>query len=122
MLVQAGLDGVRRGLDIETQQPPPLPTSLSEALGPLEKSEAAAQWLGAGLHSAYLAFKRAEVEGLGNRTRRRSAAVMRRPTEGENDMSQQLSREVEIEPAHTALLFVDVQHFNCTWEGGEYAA
>jgi ureidoacrylate peracid hydrolase len=32
-----------------------------------------------------------------------------------------LSREVEIEPAHTALLFVDVQNYNCTWEGGEYA-
>jgi ureidoacrylate peracid hydrolase len=36
-------------------------------------------------------------------------------------MSQLLSREVEIDPAHTALLFVDVQNFNCTWEGGEYA-
>jgi ureidoacrylate peracid hydrolase len=35
-------------------------------------------------------------------------------------MSQALSREVEIEPARTALLFVDVQNFNCTWEGGEY--
>jgi ureidoacrylate peracid hydrolase len=33
-----------------------------------------------------------------------------------------LSREIEIEPAHTALLFVDVQKYNCTWEGGEYAA
>jgi ureidoacrylate peracid hydrolase len=32
-----------------------------------------------------------------------------------------LSREVEIEPKHTALLIVDVQNFNCTWEGGEYA-
>lgn len=66
MLVQAGLDGVRRGLDIEAQRPPPLPASLSEALGLLEKSDASAQWLGAGLHSAYLAFKRAEVDGLGN--------------------------------------------------------
>jgi ureidoacrylate peracid hydrolase len=36
-------------------------------------------------------------------------------------MSQTSSREVEIEPARTALLFVDVQNFNCTWEGGEYA-
>jgi ureidoacrylate peracid hydrolase len=36
-------------------------------------------------------------------------------------MSPQLSREVEIVPARTALLFVDVQNFNCTWEGGEYA-
>jgi ureidoacrylate peracid hydrolase len=36
-------------------------------------------------------------------------------------MSQPLSREVEIEPAHTALLIVDVQNFNCSWDGGEYA-
>jgi ureidoacrylate peracid hydrolase len=36
-------------------------------------------------------------------------------------MTQTLSREVEIEPAQTALLIVDVQNFNCTWEGGEYA-
>jgi ureidoacrylate peracid hydrolase len=36
-------------------------------------------------------------------------------------MNQPLSREVEIEPAHTALLVVDVQNYNCTWEGGEYA-
>jgi hypothetical protein len=32
-----------------------------------------------------------------------------------------LSREIEIEPAHTALLFVDVRKYNCCWEGGEYA-
>ena len=36
-------------------------------------------------------------------------------------MNQPLSREVEIEPAHTALLVVDVQNYNCTWDGGEYA-
>src|ERR1700677_3607909 len=36
-------------------------------------------------------------------------------------MSQTLSREVEIEPIHTALLIVDVQNFNCSWDGGEYA-
>ena len=36
-------------------------------------------------------------------------------------MSQTLSREVEVEPACTALLFVDVQNYNCTWGGGEYA-
>jgi ureidoacrylate peracid hydrolase len=34
---------------------------------------------------------------------------------------QPLSREIEIEPAHTALLFVDVQKYSCCWEGGEYA-
>jgi len=36
-------------------------------------------------------------------------------------MTHPISREIEIEPAHTALLFVDVQKYNCTWEGGEYA-
>jgi ureidoacrylate peracid hydrolase len=40
---------------------------------------------------------------------------------GNIDMTQTLSREVPIEPAHTALLFVDVQKYNCTWDGGEYA-
>jgi len=34
-------------------------------------------------------------------------------------MSQTLSREVEIQPAHSALLLVDVQNYNCTAEGGE---
>jgi ureidoacrylate peracid hydrolase len=32
-----------------------------------------------------------------------------------------LSREIEVEPAHTALLFVDVQNYNCIPSGGEYA-
>lgn len=36
-------------------------------------------------------------------------------------MTQPLSREIQIEPAHTTLLFVDVQKYNCTWEGSEYA-
>jgi ureidoacrylate peracid hydrolase len=36
-------------------------------------------------------------------------------------MSTILSRDVEIEPAHTALLFVDVQNYNCLPTGGEYA-
>src|ERR1700722_20841777 len=31
------------------------------------------------------------------------------------------SREIEIEPARATLLFVDVQKYNCTWEGSEYA-
>jgi len=35
-------------------------------------------------------------------------------------MREPTSREVEIEPARTAVLFVDVQNYNCTWEGGEY--
>ena len=36
-------------------------------------------------------------------------------------MSPSLSREVEIEPAHTTLLFVDVQNYNSLPTGGEYA-
>jgi ureidoacrylate peracid hydrolase len=36
-------------------------------------------------------------------------------------MNAPLSREVPIEPAHSALLFVDVQNYNCTWAGSEYA-
>jgi glutamine synthetase len=64
MLVQAGLDGVRRRLQIETRNPPALPVSLGEALGLLEENRAAAEWLGEDVHAAYLAFKRAEIEGL----------------------------------------------------------
>jgi ureidoacrylate peracid hydrolase len=36
-------------------------------------------------------------------------------------LNHPLSREIEIEPARTALLFVDVQKYNCIWDGGEYA-
>ena len=36
-------------------------------------------------------------------------------------MNHPLSREIEIEPARTALLFVDVQNYNCVWHGSEYA-
>ena len=36
-------------------------------------------------------------------------------------MSQRLSREIEVEPAQAALLFVDVQKYNCSRDGGEYA-
>jgi ureidoacrylate peracid hydrolase len=36
-------------------------------------------------------------------------------------MTQQLSRNVTIEPEHAAILFVDVQTYNCTRDGGEYA-
>ena len=36
-------------------------------------------------------------------------------------MTRPTSREIEIEPEHTVLLFVDVQKYNCSWEGGEYA-
>jgi ureidoacrylate peracid hydrolase len=36
-------------------------------------------------------------------------------------MSHPLSRNIEIEPKAAALLIVDVQNYNCTWNGGEYA-
>jgi ureidoacrylate peracid hydrolase len=36
-------------------------------------------------------------------------------------VSQILSREIQIEPAHAALLLVDVQTYNCSRDGGEYA-
>jgi ureidoacrylate peracid hydrolase len=36
-------------------------------------------------------------------------------------MSHPHSREVEIEPARTTLLLVDVQNYNCSRKGGEYA-
>jgi ureidoacrylate peracid hydrolase len=36
-------------------------------------------------------------------------------------MSALLSREVPLVPAHSALLFIDVQNFNAHREGGEYA-
>jgi ureidoacrylate peracid hydrolase len=36
-------------------------------------------------------------------------------------MNQPLSRNIEIEPKAATLLFVDVQNYNCTWKGGEYA-
>jgi ureidoacrylate peracid hydrolase len=36
-------------------------------------------------------------------------------------MTHPHSREVEVEPARTALLFVDVQRYNCSRDGGEYA-
>ncbi len=36
-------------------------------------------------------------------------------------MTHPLSREIAIEPARTALLFVDVQNYNCSRDGGEYA-
>jgi glutamine synthetase len=62
--VQAGLDGIRHGWEIEAMDARPLPTDLEQALQLLEASEAAAQWLGTDLHSAYVLYKRAEIEGL----------------------------------------------------------
>jgi len=63
-MVQAGLDGIRRQLSIDHMTPRALPRSLGEALMLLESSEAAVDWLGANVFSAYLLFKRAEMRGL----------------------------------------------------------
>jgi ureidoacrylate peracid hydrolase len=42
-------------------------------------------------------------------------------TRWRNPVMHPLSREIEIEIAHTTLLFVDVQNYNCSIDGGEYA-
>ena len=65
-MVQAGLDGIRRQLNIEQTSPRPLPKSLGEALTLLERNESAAEWVGGNVLSAYLLFKRAEIQGLEN--------------------------------------------------------
>jgi glutamine synthetase len=66
VVVQAGLDGIRHERQIEDENPRVLPTSLEQALQLLEACEPAAEWLGADLLSAYLKFKRAEIQGLDN--------------------------------------------------------
>lgn len=64
MLVQAGLEGVRHGREVASHVPQALPDSLSKALDLLASSAEVAQWLGPELHSAYVPFKRAELESL----------------------------------------------------------
>ena len=66
MLVQAGLEGVREKRQIQLQDPEPLPGSLEDALKRLERTPAAAEWLGSNLLSAYLRFKRAEIDSIKN--------------------------------------------------------
>ena len=36
-------------------------------------------------------------------------------------MNHPTSRDIPVEPAQTALLFIDVQNYNCLWDGSEYA-
>ena len=64
MMVQAGLEGIRARRELAQVASRPLPASLSDALQALERSELAAQTLGAQVLSAYLAFKRAEIQSL----------------------------------------------------------
>ena len=63
-LVQAGLDGIRERREIDAARAAPLPQSLGAALTLLERTAAAAEWLGPNLLAAYLRFKRAEIAGL----------------------------------------------------------
>jgi glutamine synthetase len=64
MVVQAGLDGIRNHWEIADHSARALPTSMERAIELLEADEAAAQWLGGDLHSAYVMFKRAEIKSL----------------------------------------------------------
>jgi glutamine synthetase len=63
-LVWAGLDGIRQRRTLATTPGAALADTLPAALDLLAASEDARAWMGAGLHDAYLMFKRAEVAGL----------------------------------------------------------
>lgn len=77
VLVQAGLDGIRHGRQIDAI-PRSLPDSLDAALLALEASTAAREWLGPDLCAAYLEFKRAEIRAVADLD---EAAVCRRYAE-----------------------------------------
>ena len=62
-VVWAGVDGIRRKLDLGAEGPP-LPATLAEALDALEASDQARQWMGPVFHNAYLLHKRGELAGL----------------------------------------------------------
>jgi len=62
-LVFAGVDGIRRKLDLPSEGPP-LSATLSSALDALEASAPAKEWMGAAFHNAYLVHKRGELAGL----------------------------------------------------------
>ncbi|HLW24743.1 MAG TPA: glutamine synthetase family protein [Steroidobacteraceae bacterium] len=64
LMLQAGLEGVRRRLDLGAHRPRPLPDSLSVALTQLEAAPEAREWLGVELLEGYLKLKRAEIAGL----------------------------------------------------------
>lgn len=64
VMVQAGIDGIRKKRELDPGERRPLPTSLSQALTHLESTPAARSWLGADLLPAYIAFKRAELAAL----------------------------------------------------------
>jgi glutamine synthetase len=78
-IVHAGLDGIRKNMTLPPEQAdvwslsdearaaagiPTLPRSLTQALDLLEATDAAREWFGAELLSAYLEFKRSEIHAL----------------------------------------------------------
>jgi glutamine synthetase len=69
-VVWAGVDGLSRKLALprSDSDAPLLPRSLEEALAALERDARAAGWWSKDAMSAYLAFKRAEIEALGQAT------------------------------------------------------
>jgi glutamine synthetase len=66
-VIWAGVDGLTRQLKLpaDDHDAPLLPRSLEEALAALERNEVAATWWSKEAMAAYLAFKRAEIEALG---------------------------------------------------------
>jgi glutamine synthetase len=62
-LIFAGADGIARKLELPTGDgdAPPLPRSLKEALGGMEKSKAVQGWFGPTFLDAYLRHKRSEL-------------------------------------------------------------
>jgi len=69
-LVWAGIDGMKRKLDLPTESSaaPLLPRTLGDALDALEKDKAAADWWSPEAMAAYLEFKRAEIIALDGST------------------------------------------------------
>jgi glutamine synthetase len=63
MMVHAGCDGIEAGNEAGAHVPQALPADLGAALDALQSSAPAAGWMGP-LHAPYIAFKRAEIEGL----------------------------------------------------------
>jgi glutamine synthetase len=65
-VIFAGVDGIRRGLELPKSGPPEhLPHALPEALDRLAANEAVAGWFGPTHFDAYLRFKRIEAEKVG---------------------------------------------------------
>ena len=64
VLVQAGLEGIRRDIEPRAAEAAAAARVVEEALELLEACAPAADWLGADVLSAYLRFKRAEIASL----------------------------------------------------------